>query len=79
MQKRNNNSVQAMELHLFCTEPSILGPKFENRTAGTETSHTHYDLVSAACVRQWTVSALVQIMACRLVGAEPLFEPMLEY
>ena len=30
-------------------------------------------------MRQWTLSALVQIMACCLIGAEPLPEPMLTY
>ena len=34
---------------------------------------------SAAYMRQWIGSALVQIMACRLNGAKPLSEPMLEY
>ena len=34
---------------------------------------------SAAYMRQWTVSALVQAMACRLFGAKPLPEPMLTY
>ena len=34
---------------------------------------------SAAYMRQWTGSALVQIMACRLIGAKPLSEPMLTY
>ena len=34
---------------------------------------------SAAYMRWWTQSTLVQIMACRLVGARPFFEPMLEY
>ena len=34
---------------------------------------------SAAYMRQWTGPALVQIMACRLFGAKPLSEPMLEY
>ena len=32
---------------------------------------------SAAYMRQWIRSALVQIMACRLFGAKPLHEPML--
>ena len=32
---------------------------------------------NAAYMRQWTGSALVQIMACRLFGAKPLPEPML--
>ena len=30
-------------------------------------------------MRQYTILSLVQIMACRLVGAKPLSEPMLEY
>ena len=34
---------------------------------------------SAAYMRRWTGSALVQIMACRLDGAKPLSEPMLTY
>ena len=34
---------------------------------------------SAAYMRRWTGSTLVQIMACRLVGAKPLPKPMLEY
>ena len=34
---------------------------------------------SVAYKRQWTGSALVQIMACRLFGAKPLSKPMLGY
>ena len=33
----------------------------------------------SATYMQWTGSALVQIMACRLFGAKPLPEPMLAY
>ena len=33
----------------------------------------------AIYMHQWTVSASVQIMACLLVGAEPLSEPMLDH
>ena len=35
--------------------------------------------LSASYSRQWTWSALVQVMACRLFGAKPLPEPMLAY
>ena len=35
--------------------------------------------LSNAYRRQWTMSTLVQIMACRLDGAKPLSEPMLIY
>ena len=34
---------------------------------------------SAAYMRQWTRSALLQIMACRLIRAKPLSKPMLGY
>ena len=34
---------------------------------------------SAANTRQWTGTALVQVMACGLFGAKPLPEPMLAY
>ena len=34
---------------------------------------------SVAYMRQWIMSALVQIMACRLFGAKPLSKPMLGY
>ena len=34
---------------------------------------------SAAYMRQWTGSALVQVMACHLFGAKPFPEPMLAY
>ena len=33
----------------------------------------------ATCMRQWSGSSLVQVMACRLFGAKPLPEPMLAY
>ena len=33
--------------------------------------------LSAAYMRQWIWSAFVQIMACRLIGTNPLFKPML--
>ena len=35
--------------------------------------------LSAAYMRRWTGSALVQIMACRLNGAKPLSKPVLTY
>ena len=34
---------------------------------------------SPTYMRQWTVSALVQVMACRLIGAKPLPEQVLTY
>ena len=38
---------------------------------------THLPLVPY--MRQWTGSALLQVMACRLFGAKPLPEPILNY
>ena len=34
---------------------------------------------SAAYMRQWTMPPLVQVMACRLFGANPLPGPVLAY
>ena len=34
---------------------------------------------SAAYMHQWTGSALVQVMACRLLSTKPLAEQMLAY
>ena len=42
-------------------------------------SCVHSNPPSPAYMRQWTGSALVQVMACRLFGAKPLPEPMLAY
>ena len=36
-------------------------------------------MYSAAYMRRWSGSTLVQVMACRLYGAKPLPEPMLTY
>ena len=41
--------------------------------------YINWSPLSAAHMRQWTGLALVQIMACRLIGAKPLTKPMLGY
>ena len=43
--------------------------------------HSVYGLISpsATYMHQWTGSALVQVMACRLFGAKPFPEPMLTH
>ena len=46
---------------------------------GLFTMKVNSSLPSATYMRQWTGSALVQIMACCLIGAKPLSPPMLEY
>ena len=42
-------------------------------------NHLNSPPPSATHMHQWTVSALVQVMACRLYGAKPLPEPILDY
>ena len=44
---------------------------------GCTTTQLNASPPSAAYMRQWIGSALVQIMACRLFGAKPLSKPML--
>ena len=43
------------------------------------TARVNSSSLSAAYMRQWLGSALVQIMACRLFGAKPLPKPMLGF
>ena len=73
-------------IHNFAVsaQATILCDKFENYTFKLVASLPSGQWVnssppSAAYMRQWIRSALVQIMACRLCGAKPLSEPMLEY
>ena len=47
-------------------------------TPPTHPLHTHTH-TSAAYMRRWTVSALVQVLTCRLFGAKSILEPMLNY
>ena len=60
-------------------------PFRRNRPPGSPTSRHLFNssppIVPYMCVViiSWTGSALVQVMACRLFGAKPLPEPMLEY
>ena len=42
-------------------------------------THIKSSTPSAAYMRQWTRSALVQIMECRLFSAKPLSKPLLGY
>ena len=41
--------------------------------------HFNYSPPTAVYIRQWIGSALVKIMACRLLGAKPLSQSMLSY
>ena len=55
----------------------LLNPKYYQQWMY---SFTHLPIVPHICVSelgQWTGLALVQIMACRLFGAKPLFESVL--
>ena len=53
--------------------------KFKTHVSGTFSQRINSFLPSAAYMRKWSGSALVQVMACRLLGAKPLPELMLTY
>ena len=40
---------------------------------------THLPLVAIICFSELDLQAFVQVMACRLLGAKPSPEPMLDY
>ena len=54
-------------------------PRFMSLYWVTRPQFVNSSQPSVAYMPQWTGSALVQIMACRLTGAKPLSESMLEY
>ena len=67
-----------------------LGGKFGNYAPDAVNNSTKIDYAkrnyrinssspSAAYMRRWIGTALVQVMACRLFGAKPLPEPVLIY
>ena len=49
---------------------------YEKRRSGHNSSPPS---AAYTCMRQWTGTILVQVMACRLCGAKPLPEPKLAY
>ena len=60
--------------------------RLQNNFYVTSNQYTEVDLAGFpsmspcdAYMRHWTGSALVQIMACRMFGAQPLPEPILIY
>ena len=53
--------------------------KHKNTFIYSRYNDVNSSLPSAAYMRQWTESALVQVMACRLFCAKPLPEPVLAY
>ena len=59
------------------TEMSMVGSRLQK--ALQELKFVKSSPPSAAYMRQWIESTLVQIMACRLYGAKPLCKPMLGY
>ena len=61
-----------------CTCSSIY-PMFGNTNLYRDYLLTYLPLVPHICMRQWTGSALVPSMACRLFGAKPLPETILTY
>ena len=67
-------------IFIIFSSRSIVGCKCIHRNAYHD-QHKPFNLSppSAACVRQWIGSALVQTMACRRLGDKPLSIPMLGY
>ena len=63
--QHNNTGLQADKARIICVVWPVL--------------LSNASLAGVPHMRQWTGSALVQIMACRLFGAEPLPEPRLTY
>ena len=59
--------------------PNNIGLGFVFWILPSQASDINSSPPSAAYMRQWTGSTLVQVMACRLFGAKPLPEPMLDY
>ena len=64
--------------------PLITGGLASQRASNAENissswRHHNSSPLSAAYMRPWTGSPLVQIMACRLFGTKPLSKPMLVY
>ena len=83
---RNNSRSQWVNQELFSTRAKeqneamcifhgIYCTRNRHPKVNNPSSSTH----SAACMRQWIGSALVEIMVCRLFGVKPLFKPMLVF
>ena len=68
----HRNLLGSLKIHMF----RALGPQ-----QNVSTKNPEYNSLrpSDAYVRWHPKTTLVQIMACRLLGAKPLYEPMLEY
>ena len=83
VKNRENNGKEEM-----CFVIPSLGPLYQTmanffqrcRRSNADTDHyINSSPPSAAYMRQWIGSALVQIMACRPFGAKPLSKQMLDY
>ena len=70
-------------LHWHCGILAVVLSLVSEPTLKIWVNTTHGSINSspprATYMRQWIKSALVQIMACRLLGAKPLSKPMLGY
>ena len=72
----NPTKHQYPTMHHFVTEMCTFAYFIRNSALWDVRCLTHWGRVTHICVGKLT---LVQIMACRLNGAKPLSEPMLEY
>ena len=65
--------------HIWVTRPRCVNPVLAGKPLNVEHMLSTHIPPNAADMHQWIGSALVQIMACRLVGADTLSKPMLDY
>ena len=83
------NQCQSSQINLFCLTVPIHLIYILRLPLSTRVNHSPMGQVpwqsfinsspsSGAYMRQWAGSPLVQIIACRLISAKPLSEPMLE-
>ena len=70
---------QVFDLIFFDNNGHVSSDKNNSASIGFELILIDTNPPSAAYMRRWTGSALIQIMACRLGGAKPLSKPMLTY
>ena len=85
--RRRSNKTSKLHVTGLCTGNSLVTGEFLAQMASNaenvSISWRHYVInsspLSAAYMRQWTGSTLVQVMACHLFGTKPLPEPTLAY
>ena len=73
------NEFNSLASEVYMLHGSWLALVIAGSAGGTDTPLINSSPPSAAYMRQWIGSALVQIKACRLFGAKPLSKPFLNF